>query len=110
MKEQLHLDPAQHWMTSQDHTWNSVGRPTVTAIPFEQEIRDKRSSLDGSDSDPAASTLRVPAVRALVIASVLRECAERLRLQTGDAAAPPALAELADELASDLQQRCGIGI
>jgi hypothetical protein len=104
------LDPAMHWISSLDYGRDTEGRSVCRPIPLNGEILRIREALDaegvvrGTDPDE----VRIISIRrALIMASVLKECSARLRLVAGEgvAAGSPELAEVAEGLAEFLQNR-----
>jgi hypothetical protein len=102
-------DPATQMLTRYELDEDDSGQLTKTPTLITDEIAHKRADLLTEYSE-VTEPVRIAHVRALVVASVLEEAAARLRIaaETDHPAGSVALADLADELAYDLQRREGL--
>jgi hypothetical protein len=103
-------DPAVHWLTRRRYGRDDAGEPVSRPRPIADEIADTRAQLAAEVPAPPTDPDEPPIVtrlRALAIASVLEECAERLRraADAGDPLGSTAVADLAADLATQLYRR-----
>lgn len=103
-------DPAIHWLTRRKYERDAAGRSISKPRMITTEVSDTRTELAAERPVLAFETDEVPIMtelRALATASVLEECAARLRLaaRSGDPLGSEEIADIADELANYLYHR-----
>ncbi|MFC6567261.1 hypothetical protein [Actinoplanes utahensis] len=92
------------WISRKQYTQDAAGAVQALPVPLAREIAEKREDL--AQEQGSTTSVVMPTVRGLIIASVLEECAARIRLAGGSG--NEEVAALCDDLVHDLLQRSGM--